>query len=221
LLDIAHQAPAASRRLLGAGVLAALPAAAAGLSDWIDTDDAEQRVGLVHGFGNLVGIACMAGSWFRRRSGAGGRGLSFTGMVMVSFSGWLGGHLSYAMGVGVDTNAFHTGPDRWTPTTSDHPAHLLSCHDADGARLVVTKLADGTTHAMADRCSHRGGPLSNGELDGDCVTCPWHQSQFDVRSGNVRRGPASVPQPIYEVRAVGSKLEVRREEPRSLRRNPV
>jgi nitrite reductase/ring-hydroxylating ferredoxin subunit/uncharacterized membrane protein len=221
LLDFTHQAPTASRRLVGAGILAALPTVSAGLSDWMDTTDAEQRVGLVHGMGNLVGIACMAGSWLRRRSRPGGDILSFAGLAVVSLSGWLGGHLSYAMGVGVDTNAFHTGPDRWSPTRSDDAARPLSCHEVGGVRIAVTKLADGTTYAMADRCSHRGGPLSNGDVEGDCITCPWHKSQFDVRTGTVRRGPASVAQPTYEVRTVGSHVEVRRSERRALRRNPV
>ncbi len=220
LLDLASQAPKASWRLLGAGVLAALPAAA-GVSDWMDTADAEQRVGLVHGVGNLAGIACLAGSWIRRRHRPGGNALGVVGMALVSLSGWLGGHLSFAMGVGVDTNAFHTGPDRWSPTRSDDPNRVLSCHEAGGVRIAVARLGDGTTHAMADRCSHRGGPLSSGAVEGDCITCPWHKSRFDVRTGQVRGGPAVRPQPTCEIRTVGSYVEVRRTEPRSLRRNPV
>jgi nitrite reductase/ring-hydroxylating ferredoxin subunit len=76
-------------------------------------------------------------------------------------------------------------------------------------------------HALADRCSHRGGPLSDGELDGDCVTCPWHGSTFSVTDGEVVSGPATIPQPTYEVRLEGSDVLVRRAEERSLRANPV
>jgi nitrite reductase/ring-hydroxylating ferredoxin subunit len=87
----------------------------------------------------------------------------------------------------------------------------------------VTTAPDGSgPYAMADRCSHRGGPLSEGELQADCVVCPWHGSRFDVRDGHVRRGPASVPQPIYEVRTgEEDAIEVRRTEHRALRRNAV
>ena len=75
--------------------------------------------------------------------------------------------------------------------------------------------------ALADRCSHRGGPLSEGTLDRGCVTCPWHGSRFDLDSGVPTRGPASVPQPVYESRVRDDKLELRRRESRALRQRPV
>ncbi len=75
--------------------------------------------------------------------------------------------------------------------------------------------------ALADRCSHRGGPLSEGSLDVGCVTCPWHGSQFELVSGIPTRGPASIPQPVYENRVVRDKLELRRSARRALRQRPV
>ena len=61
----------ASRRLIGYGILSAVPAAATGLSDWGDTEGAERRVDLVHSMSNTVGLALLTGSWLRRRGGGG------------------------------------------------------------------------------------------------------------------------------------------------------
>jgi nitrite reductase/ring-hydroxylating ferredoxin subunit len=57
-------------------------------------------------------------------------------------------------------------------------------------------------------------------VDG-CFTCPWHGSHFDARNGQVRRGPASVPQPAYETRTEAGAVQVRRLERRALRSNAV
>jgi nitrite reductase/ring-hydroxylating ferredoxin subunit len=54
-----------------------------------------------------------------------------------------------------------------------------------------------------------------------CFSCPWHGSRFDARTGEVRRGPASIPQPVYETRPSGEGIEVRRQEIRALRLNPI
>jgi nitrite reductase/ring-hydroxylating ferredoxin subunit/uncharacterized membrane protein len=220
VLDLARGDAKASRRLIGAGIVCALPAALAGLSDWMDTEDAEMRVGLIHLAGNVVGLSFLSVSWLRRQHGSRGLLTSAMGMTAIACAGWLGGHLSYALGVGVDTNAFETGPEEWTDAGvlkgGDGPSGL----DADGVRIAAAR-ANGQIHALADRCSHRGGPLSEGALIDGCLECPWHASRFDLQTGDVVRGPASVPQPRYEVREGDGALEVRRLEKRALRRNPV
>jgi nitrite reductase/ring-hydroxylating ferredoxin subunit len=136
--------------------------------------------------------------------------------------GWLGGHLAYSLGVGVDTNAFETGPSEWTAVSvvRDGDAPLARA-GADGVGLVFVE-SDYAIHVLADRCSHRGGPLSEGELTGDgCIQCPWHGSQFVITTGGVCRGPATIPQPTYEVRGSGSNRKVCRSESRALRNNTV
>jgi nitrite reductase/ring-hydroxylating ferredoxin subunit/uncharacterized membrane protein len=221
ILDLSGQAPAASRRLLGTAVVLAAPTALAGWSDWLDTEGAEQRVGLVHAVGNIAGLSLLSFSWRQRRRGATGKAVAAAGLGLMSLSGWLGGHLSFGMGVGVDTNAFETGPDEWRATTSRGDATgPLRCHEVDGVRIAVARV-ESELYAVADRCSHRGGPLSEGQLEGECVTRPWHASRFDLRTGAVRRGPASAPQPVYEVREHDGTTEVRRNERRALRRHPV
>jgi nitrite reductase/ring-hydroxylating ferredoxin subunit len=73
---------------------------------------------------------------------------------------------------------------------------------------------DGTRiFAIHDRCSHRGCSLSDGQIDGEQVVCSCHGSRFDLRDGAVRGGPASAPQPAFQVRERGGLLEVRRLQP--------
>ena len=128
-----------ARRLTGLGVLSAVPAMITGHSDWSYTDGGERRVGFVHAALNNVAVYAYAGSWLARRSGRRGLGigLSVLGGVALTGGGWLGGHLAYAMGVGVDTTAFQKSEPEWTRVASavDVSAGELSTADLNGCRL--------------------------------------------------------------------------------------
>ena len=226
VLDVLGQRRAA-RTLIGVGLLAVPAAAATGASDWADTTGAERRTGLVHMTSNTLASLAYANSWRLRRGGCNGKGAlwSLVGATAAAAGGWLGGHLAYSLGVGVDTNAFDAGPQQWTRVEGEIPvggptegAALQA--DAGGTAVLLTR-DDGRIRALVDRCSHRGGPLSGGEVSDGCVTCPWHGSRFDLATGEVVRGPAVVPQPTFDVRAANEGWEVRRREERSLRTNPV
>lgn len=212
---------ATARRLIGVGVLLALPAAASGLSDWSDTSEAERRIGVVHAAANAVALGLYGLSWARRRRGR-GRLLALCGAGALALSGSLGGHLAYAQGVGVDTTAFESGPQEWTAVADEADVHdgELTEVTANDMSLLLTR-QDGRVLALANRCTHRGAPLTDGSIDKGCVVCPWHGSRFDLWTGEVVRGPATRPQPRFETRAVGGNVEVRRDEVRSLRTNPV
>ena len=211
----------AARSLLGFGVLASLPAIASGMSDWVDTDEAEAHVGLVHATTNSLAVVCLTASWLRRRGDRhGGAFWSTLGLTLAAAGGFLGGHLAYALGVGVDTNAFDVGPTEWTAVRGNVPTEDLVARTVDGIRIMVAQNEAGR-FALADRCSHRGGPLSEGRLEGACITCPWHGSRFDLATGEPTKGPASIPQPVYETRVLEDKLVLRRREPRALRRRAV
>lgn len=221
--DITGQEEAADA-LVGLGVLSAVPTAVAGYSDWRHTDGAERRVGLVHAISNNVATSAYAASWFARRAGRRKLGvvLSLVGVTAVSAGGWLGGHLSYAMGVGVDTTAFQHGETDWTYLAEEAEIQPggLSTADFAGVPVLLTRTGDGIV-ALADRCTHRGAPLHEGELANGCVVCPWHGSAFAL-DGSVVEGPATRPQTAYEVRVTDGQVFARRsEEPRSLRTNPV
>lgn len=216
---------ATARRLIGVGVLAAIPSALSGLADWSDTEGAEQRIGISHAALNTAALALYSASWLARRrkgaSGSAGVVLALAGMAVATGAGYLGGHMIYAQGVGVDTNSFRSGPDEWKTIAAvdDLVAGRGIASDASRTTLLVV-LTDGQVRAIENRCSHRGGPLSDGNVDGDCVTCPWHYSRFDLNSGEVVAGPATVGQAVYETRIRQGQVEVRRLEGRALRTSP-
>lgn len=72
--------------------------------------------------------------------------------------------------------------------------------------LVCLANVDGRFYAVEDDCTHIGGPLDQGDLEGEVLTCPWHFAQFDIRTGRVLRGPARENLPAYEVRVEGEAI---------------
>lgn len=77
----------------------------------------------------------------------------------------------------------------------------------DGQGVAVYNVG-GTFYATADECTHRGGPLSEGDLEGTVVTCPFHGSRFDVTTGKVVRGPADKPVQTFRVVRDGEIVRV-------------
>jgi nitrite reductase/ring-hydroxylating ferredoxin subunit/uncharacterized membrane protein len=201
--------------LIGTGLLATVPTVVTGWSDYADTtvaSDRVRRIGILHAAANVTGATLFGASLLARGRGARGRGklLAMAGMGAVSAGGWLGGHLSYAEGVGVDNTVFEQYPSDWTPVVED--ANLLEGQpqriEVEGTPLLVVR-DGGEVRVLADRCSHRGGPLSGGEISDGCVTCPWHGSRFRLTDGSVEQGPAAYPQPALDVRVSGGMVEVR------------
>lgn len=96
----------AARTLLGLSVLSVAPTAAAGLADWsaLGQRRRPRRVGLVHAASNVTATTLFAASWLARRRGGNGRALAIAGALALNVGGYLGGHLSYAQGVGVNRN---------------------------------------------------------------------------------------------------------------------
>jgi nitrite reductase/ring-hydroxylating ferredoxin subunit len=79
--------------------------------------------------------------------------------------------------------------------------------EAAGQRIALFKLGD-SYYAIEETCPHAGGPLSEGSLAGDVVTCPWHGSRFDVRTGAVLSPPANRGVKSFPVRVTGNDVEV-------------
>lgn len=205
----------AARRLIAAGLLSALPTAASGLNDWADTtpaSDEVRRVGAVHALANVAALGLFTASLAARRGGNHGRGvaLGLAGMGAVGAGGHLGGHLSYAKGVGVDQTVFEAGPEEWTDVLADAdlPEGELRGVEVDGRPIVLARRG-GTVHALADRCAHRGGSLAGGELKGECVVCPLHASAFRLDDGSVERGPSAYPQPVFDVRVEDGRIAIK------------
>lgn len=205
----------ASRRLIGTGILAALPTAVTGYSDWADSEvgnDSVRRIGIVHAAANVTALTLFTASWAARRRGSHGGGvtMALAGAGALAVGGHLGGHLSYVNGIGVDQTTFDEGPGDWTPTLpeTELPEGSMTCVDAGGMDVLLAR-RNGTVYALANRCTHRGGPLHEGELEDGCVVCPWHDSRFRLEDGAVDRGPATSPQPSFETRVNEGRIEVR------------
>lgn len=210
ILDVTGADEKASRRLAVAGLAAAVPAALAGAADWSEQHEQQMRVGVIHAVGNLAAIGLYAASLAPRGPTA-ARLLRLAGLAAVSASGVLGGHISFHLAGGVNhaEEVPHLVEPGWQ--------HLMRAADLPegkpvrqwlGEVPVVAIRADGSVHVLTDRCSHMSGPLSDSELDNGCLTCPWHGSVFRIADGSVARGPATAPQPAFEVREVGGAIQV-------------
>jgi len=205
----------ASRRLIALGILASVPTALSGFSDYSDTMGEERRVGLTHAAFNVAALALFAASYGARHNGSSlkGKGLSLLGMGAASVGAYLGGHLLLDMGVGVDHTAYESGPGDWTPTLPETELEegKATKFEVDGVGIMLTRHG-GRVCALSDRCTHAGGPLSEGTIQAGTVKCPWHGSVFSLEDGRVKQGPARSPQPAYETRVVEGRVEVRSSE---------
>ncbi|MEA2557702.1 MAG: hypothetical protein QOG88_1240, partial [Actinomycetota bacterium] len=183
-------------------------------SDWLDVEGETRRIGVLHALGNAVVVALYVGSWAARRRGKRGIGVGL-GMLaggIATGTAYLGGHLVYSRGVGVDNTAFDRVPARWTKVLDDaeqlmEGTPLLT--EVKNVPIFLVRNPDGVD-ALHNRCTHRGGPLHKGVVKDGTVTCPWHESCFRLSDGAVLQGPATAPQPTYEARIVDGAVEVRR-----------
>jgi nitrite reductase/ring-hydroxylating ferredoxin subunit len=77
-----------------------------------------------------------------------------------------------------------------------------------GGKHIALFTIDGNYYAIDDTCTHKGGPLSEGNISGSTVTCPWHGATFDVKTGEVLKAPAAVGVSSYKVRVIGNDIEI-------------
>lgn len=202
----------AARRLVGAGLVASVPTAAAGLSDYTDLYDHGRRIAFVHAIAVDVASVLQLASLRARRRGdvTRGRWLSLAALGCVGAGGYLGGHLSQVLGIGVDHTAFDEGPKDWEDVgvaAEDVTAAPQVVVAADHQVLLVR--VDGAIVAIANRCTHAGWPIGDGAVVDGCITCPYHGSVFRLADGAVVRGPAASPQLRYEVRVRDGRVAVR------------
>jgi nitrite reductase/ring-hydroxylating ferredoxin subunit/uncharacterized membrane protein len=199
------------------GVLGAVPTAVAGVADWADAGDDARRIGFVHGVLNALGLGCMLGSLFARRADHRGLGigLSTTGLALATVSAWLGGDLVYRLGTNVSRIAFQPNVENFqvVARADELEDGKLKGVEArvDGASVPVVLLKRGSAvMAIGGTCTHWGGPLAEGKLlDGDCVQCPWHGTQFSLVDGSVLQGPGTLRARVFEARISNGNIEVR------------
>jgi nitrite reductase/ring-hydroxylating ferredoxin subunit len=199
---------------LAVSVAGALAAAATGLSDWRYMRGEKRRLAAGHGLLNVVGLAFNATSLGLRLGGRrrAGRVSSALGFAVAGTAAHLGGELSFGMGVRVNQAQAGAGPVEFEAVLDESQLDEAGMHQVDvaGEAVLVTRSTSGGLCAIANTCSHFGGPLAEGEREGDVVVCPWHGSRFDICTGGVKGGPAVFPQPRFEARAQHGKIEIRR-----------
>ncbi|MET1002868.1 MAG: Rieske 2Fe-2S domain-containing protein [Acidimicrobiia bacterium] len=218
LLDLlgGRKSRRAARRLIGVGIVAAVPTAAPRHSDGVDMQGESRRVGVVHAASNSVGLLFQVASWSARGKGHHKRGalLSLIGLAAVGVGGYLGGHLVFARREGVDVDVPILEGAGWQ--VACRTAELLDGQplgvEIDGVRVMLVRDL-GRVYALAAVCSHAGGPLDEGQVRGGTIECPWHGSRFCLEDGSVARGPAVRPQYVYDARVRDELVEVRRHRP--------
>jgi nitrite reductase/ring-hydroxylating ferredoxin subunit/uncharacterized membrane protein len=196
------------------GLASATPALATGAAQWLDatTNKKPRRLGALHATVNTIATGLYAASLVARRSGnrRGGVALSTAGFAFVNLGGWLGGDLAYDLGIGVNHAAFERPPRKWTDVLaeSELEPNQPKRVQVNGSAVMLLKHEDGI-HAIGAVCTHLGGPLDQGPIDGETVTCPWHGSVFSLQDGKLLHGPASAPVQSYEVRVQDGRISIR------------
>lgn len=201
--------------VVGLAGLSALGAIVTGLTDYKDTapSSSERDVTGFHGLINIVATLFFAVSLFLRLGD--GHDAAFwvllVGYLIVSVGGYIGGHVVFKYGYMVNHNAF-SRPKRAKEFTAVAP--LVDVPDGAptkvmfGATAIVVVRRGDVVHALVERCSHAGGPLSEGEVKDGTITCPWHFSTFRLSDGSVVHGPAGTRQPAYRARINADQVEV-------------
>ena len=81
--------------------------------------------------------------------------------------------------------------------------------EVNGEKACLANV-EGKYYAIGNVCTHLGGPLAQGKLEGYEVQCPWHGSRFDIRTGNVVRPPALRSEPAYEIKVEDDNILVKK-----------
>jgi nitrite reductase/ring-hydroxylating ferredoxin subunit/uncharacterized membrane protein len=218
---------AAGAYLSAAAVLTGLAAGVPGFIDYLGVvppNSTARKRATYHMLVNVGSLALIAAGWAFRdwdglKPGAGTILLEAAAMGLMTAGGWMGGTLVYRNQIGVDHRYAQAG--RWSETSVGGKAgesvvvattgelkvgQMKLVHVGD-RRIVLARTATGHV-ACDDRCTHRGGPLSDGVLVDGTVQCPWHGSQFDVKTGEVEAGPATAKIKTYAVEEAGHEVRL-------------
>jgi uncharacterized membrane protein/nitrite reductase/ring-hydroxylating ferredoxin subunit len=197
-----------------AGVLTALVAAVPGVIDYLGVvppqSSAKKRATL-HALINISLVVVFAAAFILRNN------INTTlvlvmegiGVIMLFVSGWLGGTLVYRNQIGVDPRYANAG--KWKEAYFSAGANVIEVATTDeldtdqmkllhvGERRIVLGKTETKYVAFNDRCPHKGGSLAGGMMICGTVQCPWHGSQFDCETGDVKAGPAKDKIESYKI----------------------
>jgi nitrite reductase/ring-hydroxylating ferredoxin subunit/uncharacterized membrane protein len=194
------------------GLVGAAGSAITGLTDWKDVDGPPRRTGMVHALINIAATVCYAASAVQRRRHrrGSGRALAYAGFGLSMTAAWFGGHLVSADQIGVEHKAAAEPPGQFVTVARLDELAEGQPHRVLQQEYPIVLVREGPRiYALAEVCSHLGGPLSEGTVEGDCLRCPWHGSLFDLHDGEVVESPATRPQAAFDVRVTGNLIELR------------
>ena len=198
------------------GLAGAVGSAVTGLTDWTGTTKKKRKIGLMHGILNLSATALYTTSLIlRNRKGSRNTAITLAmfGYGVTAIAAYLGGHLVYSEQLGVDhTATSEEYPMKFVAVLPENELieNKMRCVKAGEIPVLLVR-ENGKIFAIANTCSHLGGPLSEGEMLDDCrVKCPWHGSVFSMKDGSVVNGPATEPQPKFDVRINNGQIEVKK-----------
>ena len=206
-----------------AGIGFALLAAVPGFIDFLYTvppKSTGKKRAAKHGIINVIMVILFTIAFFLRRNEDPNNVtialLEILGVSLMSIAGWMGGTLVYRNQIGVDIRYANAG--KWSEASFDNETGDIEVADTDelkvnsmkllhikDKRIVLARTEDRYV-AFDDRCTHRGGSLAGGSTMCNLVQCPWHGSQFDLATGEVKSGPAVEGIKIYQVAERNGKI---------------
>jgi nitrite reductase/ring-hydroxylating ferredoxin subunit/uncharacterized membrane protein len=214
------------RYLTVAGIAMGLVAAVPGAIDYfgsVPPESSAKARATKHALANVSALVLFGISYFLREDGEAGLatlGAELLGFVLLSMGGYMGGTLVFRNQIGVDHRYANAG--KWQEMRAaggDSPV-IADAGDLEVDQLKLIRLdrkphrialgkTDDGFHAFDDRCTHKGGPLSDGALICGIVQCPWHGSQFDVKTGEVKCGPAKKKISTHAVEESNGQVRLR------------
>lgn len=210
--------------LLIAGLVAAVLAAVPGVIDYLYTvppKSSGKKRAAKHGITNVCVLLIFTASLLYRSNSPGANMnvvllLETAGVILLMIAGWMGGTLVARNQIGIDHR--FAGAGKWKEahlTAANGRVEIVDYGElktdqmmlvhVDGKRIVVARTDDGYA-AFDDHCPHRGGSLAGGTLICGTVQCPWHGSQFQVKTGAVATGPSKTGIPVYALQLSNGKL---------------
>jgi len=202
----------AADKLIALGTASAIPTALTGIADYTTIPEGVVSTGATHGLINATALALYGLSLALRKMGLRlpAMILSSLGLGLILVSAWLGGHLAYHYKVGVNRAEDPGKPKPWQAVVDDAklPEDKPLRVEVDEKPVLVYRHL-GEIYAIGANCAHEAGPLDEGKFEGCQVECPWHQSVYDLRTGQVVHGPATNPEPVYKTRVKAGKVELR------------
>jgi nitrite reductase/ring-hydroxylating ferredoxin subunit/uncharacterized membrane protein len=218
--------------LIAAGIVGAVAAAIPGTIDYfhsVTPYSGCKPIGRRHGIINAsITVLYALNLWWRAQPEAGvgsewwcALAASLVGVAALSYSGWLGGDLVYNCEVGRRQTQVGGQPTIYGPRLRGEPGEFVEIARSDelGVGQVKHVTVNGAWIGLArtDRgyfafdeiCTHKGGPLCDGVLMDETIQCPWHGSRFDIRTGEVKAGPARARIHTFEIRVGDDRISVK------------